>query len=317
MRKNKMMRAASALLVAVLLTTSVISGTFAKYVTTAEASDTARVAKFGVVIQADGGLFNDTYLKATNTPANTGTMSVQSLPADEDLVAPGTKNDDGLKFSITGQPEVATKLDVTIESENIYLMNNKYAVPVAAPEVSETSFKTGTYYIKDGENYKLADPDEFDGGSTYYTMQDVCDLAAPYYPVVFESEDFTTGTIASDSLDAIAAGYAQKLNNNVAVAASAPVAGKRTYTITAKEYAPNFDYASLGVADETLKWKWEYENLDKDPADTILGHLQAGKTVVKWDTDKYVPTVAAAGAELNDYNLEVGFRAQFTVTQLD
>ena len=53
MRNNRMMRAASALLVAVLLTTSTISGTFAKYVTEKEVSDTARVAKWGVEIDAE------------------------------------------------------------------------------------------------------------------------------------------------------------------------------------------------------------------------------------------------------------------------
>ena len=43
MKKNKMMRLASFLLIAVLLTTSVISGTFAKYVTTDAQWDSARV----------------------------------------------------------------------------------------------------------------------------------------------------------------------------------------------------------------------------------------------------------------------------------
>ena len=46
MKKNKMMRIASALLVAVILTTCAISGTFAKYVTSTPGSDSARVAKF-------------------------------------------------------------------------------------------------------------------------------------------------------------------------------------------------------------------------------------------------------------------------------
>ena len=69
MRKNKMMRAASALMVAVLLTTCTISGTFAKYVTTASGNDTARVAKWGVQIDmagfsdVDNDLFAKTYAK--------------------------------------------------------------------------------------------------------------------------------------------------------------------------------------------------------------------------------------------------------------
>ena len=47
MKKNKMMRIASVLLVAVILTTCAISGTFAKYVSSADSSDSARVAYWG------------------------------------------------------------------------------------------------------------------------------------------------------------------------------------------------------------------------------------------------------------------------------
>ena len=61
MKTNKMMRLASVLLVAVLLSTCAISGTFAKYVTTKEASDSARVAKFGVTITASGKTFAEAY----------------------------------------------------------------------------------------------------------------------------------------------------------------------------------------------------------------------------------------------------------------
>lgn len=48
MKKNKFMRIASVLLIVTLLSTSVISGTFAKYTTEAEGSDSATVAKWGV-----------------------------------------------------------------------------------------------------------------------------------------------------------------------------------------------------------------------------------------------------------------------------
>ena len=63
MKKNRMMRLASVLLVLTLLSTSVISGTFAKYVTSDQASDTARVAKFGVVVSASGSLFGTDYVQ--------------------------------------------------------------------------------------------------------------------------------------------------------------------------------------------------------------------------------------------------------------
>ena len=48
MKKNKMMRIASVLLVAVLLSTCAISGTFAKYVTQVSGNDSARVARWGI-----------------------------------------------------------------------------------------------------------------------------------------------------------------------------------------------------------------------------------------------------------------------------
>jgi hypothetical protein len=71
MKKNKMMRLASALLVLTLLTTSLISGTLAKYTTSGNASDTARVAKFGVVINTSGSLFSDAYVKKEESSGNT------------------------------------------------------------------------------------------------------------------------------------------------------------------------------------------------------------------------------------------------------
>ena len=67
MRKNKMMRLASALLVAVLLTTSVISGTYAKYITENTGSDEARVAKWGVTVTANGDAFETEYKKDSDT----------------------------------------------------------------------------------------------------------------------------------------------------------------------------------------------------------------------------------------------------------
>ncbi|MCH5321313.1 MAG: hypothetical protein J1E36_06090 [Eubacterium sp.] len=135
MKKNKMMRLASVLLVAVLLTTSIISGTFAKYVTSGSASDGARVAKFGVTIAASGSLFNVNYFnsKVTNGPAgwveddyNT-LLTVESSNGDK-LVAPGTQNTDGLSFTISGAPEVDVLIKLAIEdgSKDIWLGQATY-----------------------------------------------------------------------------------------------------------------------------------------------------------------------------------------------
>lgn len=77
MKKNKMMRAASALLIAVLLTTCAVSGTFAKYTTSETGSDTARVAKWGVEVTAEGTMFADAYA-TDDTKITTITNSVVS-----------------------------------------------------------------------------------------------------------------------------------------------------------------------------------------------------------------------------------------------
>lgn len=110
MRKNKMMRTASGLLVATLLTTSVISGTFAKYTTTASGEDSARVAKFGVEITANGSMFADDYVTDDSRVSGTIAKSViTSGAAGDAVVAPGTKGD-LVNATISGTPEVAVRV---------------------------------------------------------------------------------------------------------------------------------------------------------------------------------------------------------------
>lgn len=114
MKKNKMMRAASVLLVAVILTTCAISGTFAKYVTSKSGSDTARVAKFGVVVDNSGALFLEDYAKNDGS-YNLGTNTVESSDTSK-VVAPGTTHSN-TDVVLTGIPEVAVK--VTYEITNL------------------------------------------------------------------------------------------------------------------------------------------------------------------------------------------------------
>ena len=108
MKKNKMMRIASVLLIAVLLSTCAISGTFAKYTTYDESSDAATVAKFGVTVTADYSMFSDSYknAKTTYTENETGdAITVQASTAGNKILAPGTEGAlAGL--SVTGTPEV-------------------------------------------------------------------------------------------------------------------------------------------------------------------------------------------------------------------
>ena len=130
MKKNKMMRAASALLVAVLLTTSVISGTFAKYVTEKTGFDTARVAKFGVEITAATDMFYSSYedtFKTYEANEQTAEIRVQADSSNTDVVAPGT-NGKLAGFAVTGTPEVDVRVtyDATLELTNWVVDGDEY-----------------------------------------------------------------------------------------------------------------------------------------------------------------------------------------------
>ena len=109
MKKNKTMRAASALLVVALLSTSIISGTFAKYTTGASAQDSARVAKWGVTVTATG---DEAFAEKYNDEANVAGVKVVSSEEGKKVVAPGTKGT-LLTYNIQGTPEVQTKVDAT------------------------------------------------------------------------------------------------------------------------------------------------------------------------------------------------------------
>ncbi len=100
MKKNTMMRLASVLLVAVLLTTCAISGTWAKYTSSDFSEDSARVAKWGVTVRATSTAFKEQYEASDDTVL---------VKADEPVVAPGTAGELA-KFAISGTPEVAVEL---------------------------------------------------------------------------------------------------------------------------------------------------------------------------------------------------------------
>ena len=106
MKKGVFPRIAAVLMILTLLSTCVISGTFAKYVTSGETSATARVAKWGVTIaaQADdstGNAFLKEYAADTE-----GTGLTMSVSADTAVVAPGTSGVLGT-VGVSGTPEVA------------------------------------------------------------------------------------------------------------------------------------------------------------------------------------------------------------------
>lgn len=121
MRKNWTMRAAVLLLALVLISSCFVGGTFAKYVTAGNSSDTARVAKFGVTITANGTMFAKEYDTDDKDVKGTITQSVVSSgvkDAENDtrdnLVAPGTEGN-MTSVTLSGTPEVAVEVKYTAE----------------------------------------------------------------------------------------------------------------------------------------------------------------------------------------------------------
>lgn len=264
MKKNKSMRAAGGLLIATMLTSSIVSGTYAKYVTSDEAEDTARVAKFGVTVTASGSLFDTTYKAATdNTPGTDSedgtTLTVESSNTDK-LVAPGTKNDEGLTFAITGTPEVDVKLDVVVDDS-----------------LEEIFLKAGTY------------PDMTTGNKEGDDDVDSFKIDDPYYPVKFTLTQ-TKGGTTTTLVDGL------KLKD-VASALEA---------LTVTSINANTDL-STEVGTLNLTWEWAYNG--NDQADTLLGDLAAGTTLV--------PTTSLTEGMEKDYNLEEKIKIAVTVTQVD
>lgn len=118
MKKNKMMRIASVLLIAVLMTTCAISGTFAKYVTEASGSDTATVAKWsfkvnnGEIASAEPNTIAFDLFTTINDTGNTA----DETDVSDDKIAPGTAG----SFALTVQntAEVTAKYTITLSESN-------------------------------------------------------------------------------------------------------------------------------------------------------------------------------------------------------
>jgi hypothetical protein len=146
------MRVASILLVLVLMSTSAISGTFAKYVSKAEAGATARVAKWGVeFVTHSDDLFKPQYNYKT---VPTGVSADYSVEANTDVVAPGTSGT-GYNFTTKhpmGDPEVSyvVTFDVKDGAKTIFL------------DESGTKYYPIKYSLKLGSNVIATNVQDFD-----------------------------------------------------------------------------------------------------------------------------------------------------------
>lgn len=139
-KKHWTLRAAGLLFALVLITSCFAGGTFAKYVTSKSASDTARVARFGVVIEAH----DNTAFKTTYDTDTSGISSVATSTTDS-LVAPGTKEDNAVILSITGKPEVAVHVELAMTGTDVVLMAGTYP-DLTTPDPKDTFTLNKPYY---------------------------------------------------------------------------------------------------------------------------------------------------------------------------
>ena len=145
MRKNRFLTIAGCLMVLCLLTTCVIGTTFAKYVTGGETQDSARVAKWGVELQMQSNTM------FTNQYTGTGSaITVKSIDTAS-VVAPGTSTDvtnpnTVATFAISGRPEVAVDINISLTGNDIYLAAGTYNDETTATDTTDTFALADNYY---------------------------------------------------------------------------------------------------------------------------------------------------------------------------
>lgn len=144
-KKNYTMRLAMVLLIAVILTTCMVSGTFSKYSSAATGDDNARVTEWGVTINAHGTTFADSYDTDDGT-ISTITKSVVSNDGKK-VVAPGTSGSLA-NATISGTPETAVEVsyDPTLTVSGWKDANGNEYFPIVFTINSETYGMNG---IKD------------------------------------------------------------------------------------------------------------------------------------------------------------------------
>ncbi len=301
------------LLALCLVTSSFVGGTLAKYVTTGSASDTARVAKWGVALQVDGNLFGKYYLTGNESIPTTTTdvsklsvaINSQNASDEDDLVAPGTKSENGLTVSLNGTPEVRAKIEMNITAQDIFLAAGEYAQMIKAT-VNDTSFSNGTYYTYDAEQQTYTKAESYDSKTEYYTAQNSVTVDTLYNPVVYGDTDNSGVTAVK-----IAEAWAKKVNTNATAETPADNDTSVTYKVE-KTVDPNTNLSNeFGLADDTVTWAWAFEN-QNDNADTILGLLKSDAKVVKKTDETYGELT-----EFTDYCLDTAFDISITVTQVD
>jgi hypothetical protein len=308
MKTNKAMRCAMAVLVAVMLSLCGVSGTFAKYTTEASASDSARVAKFGVSVKAEGDLFGKTYVSGESgniigKDGDTSLTVVSNSTADDNVVAPGTKNNDGITLTLSGNAETTVNVSIA----------------VANSDENSTSVKDVFLKAKNGL------PDY----TVYADEQSTYDNTSDYYPILYtltqetstEESNTTTPQDAKSEGDNIKTHtytISEKVRTDIYTGTLSQIEGVLE-SFSKSSVAPNTDLESK-IGTLTLTWAWNIDTADVADSATVE-EISAAKTLSnKNDTllgklaaDESVEGLTAG----TDYNLNPSITINVTITQVD
>ncbi|MDH6367502.1 MULTISPECIES: hypothetical protein [Breznakia] len=310
LKKNKSMRLASGLLVVTLLTTAIVSGTFAKYTTTAVGENTARVAKWGVVMTADNNIFGTDYKDAANgntitTDVTDNSISVSALANSDktrdNVLAPGTKNDT-FNLNLTGTPEVDGVITGELKTQNFRIRGDKYFQMKKTSISTEAEYKAYSgeydlYVLRDSDSYYAKTNGYTKDGDVFYEAVEIANLeksdgnAGPdYYPITFKMTNqdgtdwngFTNPTGASayqqDTLELIA----NKFN--------------AVYKTSGVNFESGTDLSQAALP--KITWEWAFTHDDSttngkyDKVDTMIGNVMAAN---RGDTDFDVNCFASTG----------------------
>ena len=261
MKKNKMMRIASVLLIVTILSTCAIAGTFAKYVTTGEGGGEARVAKWGINIAITGNELFDSEYAYTDPTAVHGARSWDlAVKATEQVVAPGTSSEEcGGSYSahISGTPEVAVRYSLGFTDFTDIKLD-------AGETITDETVLADDYDAQTGE----------------YTYNTTVDVAEEYTPVKFSI--VFKGSIAGSAyqeitvFDKISLTDAEKLvNGDLAnVLSNISYNGVTAWVDGANIY---FDCpAGKSIeGDFVASWEWDFDDNGAgtyDVYDTYLGN---------------------------------------------
>lgn len=193
MKKNKALTAAISVLSLTMVSMCAIGGTFAKYTSQDSATDTAKVAQWGITITAN------TYHEAFHTATTTQDTKITAAAVGGNaIVAPGSEGK-LVGISVAGNPEVNGTIahDATFSiTEASWTVDGQFYCPIEFSNGSTTV--KGVEYI-DKYDDLVAALNLLDGGSSFNAGASVSDTYTLTWKWAFENGHDDLDTLLGDA----------------------------------------------------------------------------------------------------------------------